>query len=74
VVVEHDGRVSQEAVRREAGRSGIALTVAADERAEKPPRWWRQPRFLTLGAAAALFLAGFALDVLGVAQLAAHGL
>jgi hypothetical protein len=28
VVVEHDRRVSQEAVRREAGRSGIALMPA----------------------------------------------
>lgn len=71
VVVEHDGRVSQEAVRREAGRSGIALLPAADERAETEPSWWRQPRFLTLGAAAALFLAGFGLDVLSVAEFAA---
>ena len=71
VVVEHDGRVSQEAVRREAGRSGIALHPAADERAAKAPGWWRQPRFLMLGAAAALFVVGFVLDTLGVAELAA---
>jgi Cd2+/Zn2+-exporting ATPase len=71
VVVEHDGRVSQEAVRREAGRTGIALLPVADERAEKAPRWWRQPRFLTLGAAAALFVVGFVLDALGVAEVAA---
>ena len=74
VVVEHDGRVSQEAVRREAGRSGIALLPTADGHAENAPRWWRQLRFLTLGAAAALFVAGFGLDVLGVAEQAANTL
>jgi Zn2+/Cd2+-exporting ATPase len=74
VVVEHDGRVSQEAVRREAGRSGIALMPAAEGGTETAPRWWRQPRFLSLGAAAALFVAGFVLDMLGVAEVAARGL
>jgi Zn2+/Cd2+-exporting ATPase len=74
LVVEHDGRVSQEAVRREAGRSGIALMPAAGVGTEAAPRWWRQPRFLSLGAAAALFVAGFVLDMLGVAAVAANGL
>jgi Zn2+/Cd2+-exporting ATPase len=74
VVVEHDGRVSQEAVRREAGRSGIALLPAADGRAEKAPRWWRQSRYLMLGTAAALFVAGFVVDTLAVAEFAAYGL
>ena len=74
VVVEHDGRVSQETVRREAGRSGIALLPAADRHAENAPRWWRQPRFLMLGAASALFVAGFVLDALGVAEMVANGL
>jgi Cd2+/Zn2+-exporting ATPase len=74
VVVEHDGRVSQEAVRHEVGRSGIALLPAGDERAEKGPRWWGQPRFLTLGAAGALFVVGFVLDALDVAEVAPHGL
>jgi Cd2+/Zn2+-exporting ATPase len=74
LVVEHDGRVSEEAVRREAGRSGIALLPVADGHAEKAPRWWRQARFLMLGAASAVFVAGFVLDALGVTEVAANGL
>jgi Cd2+/Zn2+-exporting ATPase len=73
VVVEHDGRVSNETVRREAGRAGIALQPAAGGR-EKASRWWRQPRFLLLGSASALFIAGFVVDKLGFADAVAHGL
>jgi Zn2+/Cd2+-exporting ATPase len=74
VVVEHDGRVSNETVRREAGRSGIALLPADEGGIQTASRWWRQPRFLLLGAAAALLIAGFVLDTLDVAHAAANGL
>jgi Cd2+/Zn2+-exporting ATPase len=73
VVVEHDGRVSNETVRREAGRAGIALQPA-DGGHENASRWWRQPRFLLLGSASALFIAGFVLDKLGFADAVAQGL
>ncbi|MGH8732791.1 MAG: hypothetical protein ACREVB_03830, partial [Burkholderiales bacterium] len=74
VVVEHDGRVSNETVRCEAGRAGIALMPANQGGIEHASRWWRQRRFLLLGSASALFLAGFVLDKLGLADAVAHGL
>jgi Zn2+/Cd2+-exporting ATPase len=60
VVVDHDGTVATEAIRRQAGQLGLGL-VPADRRGRPPARerpWWRRAPMLALAIASALLLAG----------------
>jgi Cd2+/Zn2+-exporting ATPase len=76
VVVDHDGTVATEAIRRQAGQLGLGL-VPADRRGrpttdQRP--WWRRAPLLALAAASALLLAGLAAEHLAGQDTLARGL
>jgi Cd2+/Zn2+-exporting ATPase len=76
VVVDHDGTVAAEAIRRQAGQLGLGL-VPADRRGrpttgERP--WWRRAPLLALAAASVLLLAGLAAEHLASQPALARGL
>jgi Zn2+/Cd2+-exporting ATPase len=76
VVVDHDGTVATEAIRRQAGQLGLGL-LPADRRGrpttgQRP--WWRRAPLLALAAASALLLAGLAAEHLAGQDTLARGL
>jgi Cd2+/Zn2+-exporting ATPase len=76
VVVDHDGTVPVEAIRRQAGQLGLGL-VPADRRGrpatgERP--WWRRAPLLALAVATILLLAGLAAEHLAGQGALARGL
>jgi Zn2+/Cd2+-exporting ATPase len=76
VVVDHDGTVATEAIRRQAGQLGLGL-VPADRRGrpatgQRP--WWQRAPLLALAAASGLLVVGLAAEHLTGQDTLARGL
>jgi Cd2+/Zn2+-exporting ATPase len=72
VLIDHQPGIRPDDLRRQAARLGLILLP--DQAAPPAPQastpWWRQPRIITIGVAAALLLLGLATDQLGLPRVA----
>jgi Cd2+/Zn2+-exporting ATPase len=66
VLIDHQPGIRPDDLRRQASRLGLILLPdqAAPPPSQTGPQWWRQPRIITIGVAAALLLLGMATDYL----------
>lgn len=75
LVLEHDGRASEGAVREQCSGVGLALEkVTTHGRQSERAVWWQQPRLIALLLAAGLFVFGFFVESVVEAEVLSIGL
>ncbi len=74
VVLEHDGEVTVDSLRRQAARAGIGLIPVQLRTAGAGSRWWRQPKLYALTSAVLLLAAGLTVGNLTRAEVAANAI
>jgi len=72
VLIDHQPGIRPDDLRRQASRLGLVLLPdrAAPPAPQATKQWWRQPRIMLIGIAAALLLLGLATDQLGLPRVA----
>lgn len=64
ILVDHDQRVTPDAIRQQAASCGLNLIPAEGGVVEGHPPWWREPKLVALALASALLLLGLAAEKL----------